>query len=280
MLEKYLFLQNIWLSIFNTIVAIGIRLGSFPSFFQRKHKARRIAHVIGNGPSLKTDMDRVLRYVGNEDCEFVCVNMFADSEMYEVFRPNIYVLSDDIFFKDNPPARCINTLANISSRTKWSLSLVVPYSKRHALVLRQFDEHPNIKVRTMGIAPVVGGTISYNAFLFWVGIATPLFQNVMIQAIFYSLKCGSREIHIWGADHSWMQERTVRADNKMYMKCKHFDGEDELVVVNDTVHNDLLCFARCLRIYHELANYAKLLHARIYNNSSYSWIDAFDRELE
>lgn len=279
MLDKYLFLQNIWLSVFNTLMAIGIRILTFPSLFQGRHEARRITHVIGNGPSLKKDMGRVLRSVGCDDCGFACVNMFVNSDEYEMFKPNMYFLADDIFFEDNLSEKCKETFSNIINKTKWTMDLVVPYSKRHAKSLKKLNNHPFITIRTLSTAPVVGGPISFNAFLYWVGIGTPLYQNVMIQAVFYSLKCGSREIHIWGADHNWMAERTVLEDNKMYMKCKHFDKDDELVPCREKVHNEMFSNARCLRIYHELALYAKWKQVKIYNNSSYSWIDAFERDM-
>jgi hypothetical protein len=248
--------------------------------------------ILGNGPSLKEDLPRVLSH--RSSSALMAVNSFATTELYEQLKPEYYVIVDPAFFSTSLQAERLKTVQQstiraISEKTTWSLSLVVPYSAQKSACLHEmFASKPLIKLHYLPYIPVFGGSDRLNIFFFKRGLANPLFQNVLIAWLFIGLKMHYNQLIVWGADHSWHEDYRLGADNLIHTPDSHFYKEavnrpDMILSHADgrpqQVPEAFTSIARALSIYHLLARYATAVHSHIVNLSSKTWIDAFPRKL-
>ncbi|MCR9633792.1 hypothetical protein NB520_20045, partial [Vibrio antiquarius] len=52
--------------------------------------------VLGNGPSIKNDIEVIKKQIGNSD--YLAVNHFCENSDFEILKPNKYVLLDEYFW--------------------------------------------------------------------------------------------------------------------------------------------------------------------------------------
>lgn len=288
MLEKYLKLVNIFQSLLNLIIVI-VKL---PSHI-KKRKIKRSNHkssinILGNGPSLKDDYSILIsnNFVENDN---MVVNSFATSEMYEKIKPNYYVICDPTFFSDEVVEK-FKTLQNevftaINVKTKWNLTLFVhPNAQKHSSFISIMN-NKNVTIHFINNIPIIDGSQKLNNFLFKFHLANPLFQNVLVAAIYIGIQLKYSKINIWGADHSWHEDFILGKDNIIYTPDKHFyDTEEKFKPhVNaegkpNKVYEEFTSLARVFKIYVSLQSYSEYVNCKIINRSSKTWIDAFQRE--
>ena len=244
--------------------------------------------VLGNGPSLKNNYKEVLERVDKLSSVLV-VNTFANTDYYELIKPSFYLIVDPAFFTNTVDKRLSaiqkSTVETIISRTKWKMTLFLPSKAKHSNFALNLAEHEFIKVEFFRNVPVYEGSEKLNRFLYKHNLANPPFRNVLIAAIFFSLKMGFSNINVWGADHSWHENLYLGKDNKLYVKDVHFFEEDpEKIPLKNSkgspvkVHEELFSIGRALIIYHSLNALSESLGCKIVNRSSKTWIDAFERE--
>jgi hypothetical protein len=284
MFKYYLIFHDFIHSIFNILISLVLNIFYIDCLFSKTFKinAYRV-HILGNGTSLKQDYDLFLS-ISSKDDKILCLNKFANSPLFGETKPHLYVLVDPLFFTtplDLSPVGLV--WENLRDRVNWNMTLFIPCSFANCDNVKYIRKNKFIKVVTVKNVPIYGGFFVINALLFKLGLANPLFQNVLIASIFLSIKVGFKDIFIWGADHTWLENVTVESDNKIYIKDTHFYEpckEKELFApLNDKMRVDisLASYQRCFRLYHDLRKYASLSKVRVVNCSSISWIDAFER---
>ena len=287
MFKYYRFVRQLWISVFNTTFALFLNVALLPYrlFFLKSYKGSGVIHILGTGPSLKKDMQRFTECRLDTD-SVLCVNHFASTDDYERIRPNTYLLADNAFFASTASAqvneKCAKLIDSLVAKTQWKMNLIVPITKLKSPVIAKLESNRNITIYGLNNIPVTGGFIKYNAYLYYLRVATPLYQNVLNASVYMAVKAGFNRVNIWGADHNWLEDITVLSDNKAYTHDKHFysDGSEKFAPMNiPNVHGFIECILRCLRAYHEIQIYAKLKHVAVINRSSTSWIDAFERDL-
>ena len=88
-------------------------------------KANRKAIVLGNGPSLKNDLEEIVRK--KDDYDLICVNNFCSSQFYEVLKPSMYVFLDNYFFNCEAHSDWIEqrekTFNIINKNTTWPMQI-------------------------------------------------------------------------------------------------------------------------------------------------------------
>ena len=283
MFVLYQYIRDIWISLFNFIFALFVDILTVPLRFKKCYRGKGRVHIIGNGPSLKEDYVRLKENI-QEDDSLLCVNGFATSSFFCDLRPNVYMLVDEAFFKEyDMPDRARELVDNTYrafEKVSWEMNLLVPVNRLWSKKLKRIKSNQNIHLYSFMNIPVVGGIIKFNAYLFYFGLATPLYQNILNAALYNTVRCGFKTVLLWGSDHNWLEERTVLSDNCMYEYDKHFYGKEVNLtpIKNTTVHQQLTFFEYCFRAYHELAKYANLKNVNVLNMSSKSWIDAFERK--
>jgi hypothetical protein len=118
-------------------------------------------------------------------------------------------------------------------------------------------------------------------------LGAPILQNTLIAGIFFALNMGFRKIYIFGADHSWLEETVMRNDNVLCIRQGYhfFDRDDQELVPNRKsnqgevfkMHEFLKALSITFEGYIFLEDYALRIGAKVYNASSKSYIDAFER---
>lgn len=236
--------------------------------------------IMGNGPSLRTTIDKDYDWLCSHD--LLAVNFAANTPDFFRLRPQYYVLADGHFFsgKDSDPnvAKLWQELGKVS----WGMTLWVPRNAIHlvkALVLH----NTNIKLKSFNLTPVEGFK-SITHFLIDAGLGMPRPRNVMIPAIMAGIREGYKKIYLCGADHTWTQTLSVDDENFVVSVQPHFykdnDKEHERVRSAYTglhLHDVLGSMTIAFHSYWHIADYARAKGIEIINATPGSMIDAFPR---
>ncbi|WP_326984844.1 6-hydroxymethylpterin diphosphokinase MptE-like protein [Chryseobacterium sp. MYb264] len=259
----------------------------FRNVFKKNKRSDRI-FVLGNGPSLKDDYNKIVTMKSESDSVMV-VNSFSCAKEYEEIKPNYYVMADSAFFINDPEPHIKkvqeDAFGNMISKTNWDMTVIVPSYARFGEAFNRIKENPKIKVQLFKSTPIVGGSDAINNIFFKFGIANPLFQNVLTACLFYSIKMKFSNIILWGGDHSWHEGYIMQKDNVLYTKDKHFyDNKEKLIPhinadgTSVKVHEEFASLSRAFNSYHIIRSFAAVEGVSIKNFSDTSWIDAFDRQ--
>lgn len=238
--------------------------------------------IMGNGPSLRDTMGRHSEILMNSHT--LAVNFAANAETYSVIRPCLYVLADPHFFRIEADGKSsdpnvVRLWGNISA-TDWPMTLYVPCRAKIPVFI---GENSRIVVKRYNLTPGEGlrGPVHW---LYRHGFAMPRPRNVLIASIMIALREGYRDIAIVGADHTWSRDLWVDDNNRVISVQKHFykdnDKEFERVAQEYAgyhLHDILNSLTVAFRSYHQIAEFADEIGAKITNCTPGSFIDAFSR---
>lgn len=243
--------------------------------------------VVGNGPSLKLDIEDLKCL---KDTDFTCVNHFADADAYSTLKPKGYFFVDPYFWKADTSADFIDkrnvTFDNINLKTNWDMTIYVPCNADQEFFKSIFEKNKNISLVFYSCASVKGLPKGLANILLSTGLFVPLGINVLIHALFGAVRAGYSEIYIYGADSSWHQSLSLdQTSNELFMVYDHFYGEtrtpvyrDNTKTIRSNVADELMFVSLAMRTYMQVSEYAEVKGVKIYNGSSYSWVDAFERK--
>ena len=253
--------------------------------WQNNHK--KVA-VLGNGPSLKVDRNRIKSIV--ESYDIICVNNFCDDILYTTLKPKIYVFLDAYFFSENAHPdwikRRTKTFRKIEETTSWPMKIFLPYNADDK-ILKYYIKNNNIEIIKMKTLSLYKNEYdSITGKLFDSGLYGPPQINVLIYAIYLAVIAKYSEIYIFGADLSFHNDVFVDQEtNDLFITFRHFNESDkkELLTKNPDKINkwkmsELLRLSADTFSAHEIINeYAKTKNIKIFNASSQSLIDSYDR---
>lgn len=285
MLSKYLFVRDCIDSVLNILMALVLNVLYIPTFFCSFLKGKGNVHILGNGPSLKADWERLMLRIQPGD-SILCVNMFAGSQLYKTVKPNLYVIVDPGFFSTTLSKelqkKVDGAIEALINETEWELTLFIPFFQRNKECVKRIKANKHIRICFLKNVPTIGGFSFINAVLYKLNLSNPLFQNVTGASLYVAIKAKFEQVFLWGVDHSWLEYETVQSDNKVYIKSRHYydDGKDVQYMLHNTeiyLHEHLLQYVRCFQCYHNLKKYALLNKTKVFNCASISWIDAFER---
>jgi|SaaInl8_200m_RNA_FD_contig_123_20842_length_16952_multi_6_in_2_out_1_10 hypothetical protein len=237
--------------------------------------------VLGNGPSLKNDLEDIVKKADTHD--FVCVNNFCSTTYYTTFKPSIYVFLDDYFFSKIVHEMWIvqrkKTFKIINEETTWPMKIFLPFGADEN-ILKEFITNDNIEIIKMNVFS------SSKINLYNSGYFGPEQCNVLIYAVYLAIWAKYKNIKIYGADMSFHKDIDVdQKDNSLVMIFKHFNSEDTVEkcmknperIVPFTATEIMKTTADTFNA-HELLNcYAEEKNITIINFSSYSFVDAYRR---
>jgi len=231
------------------------------------------------------DLEKRSRYVVS------FVNSACLSNAFQILRPERMFLIDPAFFKshsDDSAGEIINsnienTLARIVHATDWPMKLIIPWHYSGSNAVKRLQKNPNIAIAGIPVVNARGRHAYLKAWGFRMGLFNPVYQNVLIAAIFYSLKAGHQLSIIWGAHHTWLSEVVVNKRNQVLHSVRHSNEQHlgiPLVNLDGTprsYHTYLKQLATVFEQYHVLQDYAKRTGQGIVNATDHSFIDAFTR---
>jgi len=273
-------------NILMALVMLILQINKRSTCYAQAINLKKPIHILGNGPSLQKDLKNILDVRPNSS--MVAVNSFCNTTEFGKIKPEYYFIVDPGFFIESDDVR-LNEVKNqalesLLQNVNWYMMLIVPANYKNSTFIEEVKSNRFIKVVFIKNVPIVKGINTVNIFLFKYKLANPLFQNVLITAIFWCLQAGYKSIYLWGADHSWHEDLKLGVDNIVYTPDTHFyDEKDRKYFAHQNsgiplkVHEEFYSFARAFEIYHLLNDYAKSIGCSIFNLSSKTWIDAFKR---
>lgn len=237
--------------------------------------------VLGNGPSLKNDLEKIAQKAETHD--FVCVNNFCSSPYYKIFKPSMYVFLDGYFFSEEAHPMWIEqrekTFKVIDQETTWDMQIFLPFGADEN-ILKKFIKNKKVDIVKMNVFS------SNKISLYDTGYFGPVQCNVLIYAVYLAILAQYKLIEIYGADLSFHKDVEVdQNDNSLIQVFRHFNKEDEVHKcmknpqrIEPFTMTELMQTTTDTFEAHELLNtYAKKMNIVITNKSSYSLIDAYVR---
>jgi hypothetical protein len=250
---------------------------------KRQHDA---CCILANGPSLKLTLETSdIDFLA--DKELVAVNNFAISPFFKQLRPANYVIHDLAFyfydgvhFKNQDVEK---TLQALKTDIDWPIYLYVQQKARQSPYFRDLVlANKNIKLVYYNTA-IFEGFDSIKHWFFRSHLATPQTQNVLVMALFLSIKRHFKQIYLFGADHSW-HEQLKLGQQGLEVKDHHFyDTKDKgYVPIFDpqkqemsTMSKQFISLAKAFRGYEVLRDFARAEQVQVLNASKKTFIDAF-----
>lgn len=254
------------------------------------NKLKNKAIVLGNGPSLKNDLDAIVEK--KYDYDFFCVNNFCSSPYYEILKPTMYLFLDGYFFNHDAHEDWITqreeTFKKINKSTTWPMQIFLP---NHAdeTILQAIITNENIQIIKFRVIQFVDKNSKMNNLMYSTGFFGPYQCNVLIYAIYLAAWARYDIVDIYGADSSFHNDVQVdQLNNKLYMTFRHFNSNDTIEFLrrgykkqdNETMFYMLDGQAKVFKAHELIEQFSKTLNVKIYNKSSSSLIDAYSREFK
>lgn len=238
----------------------------------------RPLYIMGNGPSLRTNLDNNLELLRRSDT--LAVNFAANTPEFRVVRPKYYVLADPHFFR-NISDKNVAALSESLKAVDWRMTLFVPAKSRRSAA--RMIGNPMVSVEGFNFLAAEGWKW-LEQFMFRLRLGMPRPRNVLIPSIMIGIWLGYKKIYILGADHSWLKTLDVDSDNRVVSVQPHFYKEDshEVERINRTyldlkLHQVLESMTIAFASYHKINAYASRCGITIINATPGSFIDAFPR---
>ena len=243
--------------------------------------------VLGNGPSLKIDMDMVIEK--SLSAEVYVLNYFAATKYFNKIKPEYYVLTDRMFWDQNANTdiKKDNEQLFLSlERVEWKMNLICPEAGFNH-INKRLIKNKNIKVLKVNSVNIEFKTEKINLFALNRNIITPHFINGLVMVLWHAIYRNRFDIEIYGADFSLFKEYYIdQKTNDLYNSASHFyensDAENNASRKYPNEPKKMLH----TRMYQQwsafyqmylLSKIAKKRKIKITNFSSSSFLDCFDR---
>jgi hypothetical protein len=283
----YPFLNSLCKSFFSCLrVLIYSRLSPSVKLIRIENSTR--AYILGNGPSLKTNLSSNIDLL-KSNCLFV-VNDFAKSEYYQILKPKYYVLADPIYWITDLHKEYVDAgyllLKAIKEKTNWPIHLFIPQAGFKTNLFQSFFRENNNIIICNYNSTEIEGFEKVNYFFYKKNLGMPRPQNVLVPCIFLAINIGFTEVNLLGTDHSWTKDLVVNEENEVCFSDSHFydQGKSKFIPFYDIngniykMHQILYDFGLMFEAYQYLRKYADYRKVKVFNRTSESFIDAFERK--
>jgi hypothetical protein len=242
--------------------------------------------VIGNGPSLKNDIEKVLKI---KNVDFFCVNHMAEFEYFSILKPSKYALLDTYFWAEDAhyklKVKREALFAKLNESISWNMNIYIPRTANFEYLKKNIT-NSNIKLIKLDVVPI--GDIKYNGIpdILLKGIYGPPACNVIVFSMYLAIIAGYEYIELYGADLSFTEDVVIDQNtNQLLIEYKHFYGESTFEPLLENPQKivpftmEALYRTTYLTFYaHNVLNEMALIKGcKVKNNSSYSLIDAYER---
>lgn len=227
-----------------------------------RHKGKR-CFVIGNGSSLsRLDLTKL-----QHEIVFVVNNFIKHAIISNYWQPNYYCIADSAHFKDEHIASSV--LSSLQDRLNTTEFIFPLMSDGSINILDYVVDNKHLskfkKFFCLYRSPWDDDYDLYNHKIDFTS-AVPSVMNSIQLPMMSALYMGCTEIYLLGADHDWLANSS-RAVN-------HFYGE---TLYQPTYLSALEHAVVNWKRYYGLAKTASMHNAKIYNATSGSFIDVFER---
>lgn len=259
---------------------VKIALLSRPTHTDKAEETDKPLIILANGPSLRQTIDQYGELL--QHYPTLAVNFAANVPEFKTLKPSYYVLADPHFFKatDQPNVKLL--WKNIGS-VDWPMRLFIDHRYKKAF-MNAVKLPECVKLDTFN-AVGAEGFAGFEKFAYKTGAAMPRPRNVLIPSIMIGIRLGYTTIYICGADHSWMRDLHVTAENEVVSGMNHFYKEDNREIQRSSneyrgykLHQIIQSFYTAFLSYHKIRSFADSRSIKIFNATPDSFIDAFERK--
>jgi len=281
------FLQLFSQTIGSIIKIIFLTKFSFIGKIKKKESNSNLL-ILGNGPSLKSDIENNLEIIRKFD--LLAVNYFATTDYFSTLKPQYYSIAAPEMFKNNSNPEILKNskqlFKDIAKKTNWPMTLFIPAIAYKANEWKKIIlENKNIDIVYFNNTPI-NGFKWFKYFLWKNNYGMPRPHNVLIPSLIISINLKYNNIYINGADHSWLKEISVNNQNEALINQKHFYDYNSSTPKpmhkggkgQRKLHEILEKFYFTFKSYHEINEFANSQDIKIINLTEGSFIDAFKRE--
>ncbi len=242
--------------------------------------------ILGNGPSLATDLPKIMEAREHETKDLMVVNYFAFDERFEVVRPAYYVLSDPVFFREsNQRERVLKLYETIAQKVTWPMTLYVQYYNPEKFDYRAHLPNENIRIVKFH-SQLYYGFRKIRFALFKRGLGSANFGTVVQVGEYVAMLLGYKEIELYGVDHTLFDGLFVDEENHLLRRTSYY-YDDKPAEAKPLIHSvpygpyTMASFlaenATLFRGHELLKEYADHIGVRIVNRTKGSLIDAYPR---
>ena len=251
--------------------------------------SRRLA-ILGNGPSLTTELPQLIASEYSNQADVMAVNFFSLSDEFTIVKPKYYVISDPMFFrKAGHSERIEKFYESLRDKVDWPMTLYVQYYNPERFDYAEAIGHnPNIRI-------VKFHTTLYRGFRsieFWCyrrGLGSGNFGTVIQNGEFIGILLGYKTIELYGVDHTLLDGLMVDEQNQLCRRQSHYYDKEPAapkpIYFNATnpprpysMYTYLAETAELFRGHEVLRDFAAEQGVRIINRTHGSMIDAYERE--
>ncbi len=253
------------------------------------HPDRRML-ILGNGPSLKEQLPKLIATRAWEQGDIMAVNFFALSEEFSCVKPKYYILSDPQFFRTAGYSERVEAMYKaLAEKVDWPMTLYVQYyNPEHFDYAAAVGHNPNIRIVKFHTTLFRG----FRSVEFWCyrrGLGSGNFGTVVQNGEFIAMLLGYRTIELYGVDHTLLEGLMVDDENRLCRTQSHYydntPATPQPIFVNATkppkpytMYSYLAETAELFRGHEVLAEYARTQGVKIVNRTLNSMIDAYERE--
>ena len=243
--------------------------------------------IMGTGPSLKTDINSIVDTRASRN--IMAVNSYCLEKYFDILKPEYYVLADPVYYSKNVEGIGKENrnlfVKTVKEKVNWKMIIIIPEAGKHSWLVNEFNNSNYISFQYLpdncDYFPFCMKKFkAYNKY-----IARPWIQNVLQMCLFFAISNNFKKVYLYGADHNWCKDITVNKDNVVCIEEKHcYDDERHKFHAIEKVDGSYWTMGELFEAwtkvyngYYELEQYAKYNNVKIYNCSSTSFIDAFER---
>lgn len=245
--------------------------------------------ILGNGPSLKGEMELLSARDEWQRMDTMAVNFFALGEEFFTIKPKYYILSDPQFFREAGHSTRRDELYAALGKVDWPMTLYVQhYNPEHFDYAAAIAHNPCVSIVRFHTIPYRG----YRCLEHWCyrhGWGSGNFGTVVQNGIFIAIILGYKQIELYGVDHTLLDGLVVNEHNQLCRRVSHYydnePSEAKPIYVNATTPPKpytMSCYlaetAELFRGHEVLARYARSCDVRILNRTAGSLIDSYERK--
>lgn len=250
-----------------------------------KHEEKDII-IFGNGPSLQQDILNNLEIF--EKTALGVVNHFSYSEFFSQLKPENYFLLDPAFFEQSMTEPVKKTYRILTEETDWEITFFLPWNSRKSPFVKGLMKKKIFKFQFVNYVTTKGGFRAINHRLYNWNLAMPQSQTVLVYALFLGVRIGYERVFLFGAENDWHTNVRVNKQNQLIISDLHLykeKKEDTERIVKDPLDPSksirmAVLLESCMKVfkgYDVINNYARTKQVTIYNCSTNSLIDSFER---
>lgn len=252
------------------------------------HSSKRLA-ILGNGPSLKKQLPKLIEQREWEQADMMAVNFFALSEEFRLIKPKYYILSDPMFFRKAGHSERIENLYNALAKVEWQMTLYVQYYNPEKFdYTAAIANNPNIRIVKFH-STVFHGFRSVEFWCYRHGLGSGNWGTVVQNGILTAIQIGYRTIELYGVDHTLLDGLMVGENNRLCRTASHYydttAAQPKPIYYSATnpprpytMAEYLAETAELFRGHEVLRDFAKEEGVKIINRTAGSLIDAYERD--